>query len=54
MLDHLSETNAARVLMAGVEDTLAAGIRTADLGGTAGTGEFTAAVVRAIDGSPRG
>jgi tartrate dehydrogenase/decarboxylase/D-malate dehydrogenase len=54
MLDHLGEPAAARALMAAIEDTLAAGTRTGDLGGTAGTDDFTAAVLHAIDNSPRG
>ena len=49
MLDHLGEPEAGEALMAAVESTMAAGIRTADLGGGAGTEEFTTAVLDAID-----
>jgi tartrate dehydrogenase/decarboxylase/D-malate dehydrogenase len=45
MLEHLGETGAARRLVAAFEGALADGIRTADLGGTAGTADFTAAVL---------
>jgi tartrate dehydrogenase/decarboxylase / D-malate dehydrogenase len=48
MLEHLEEAAAARLLIAAFEDTLAGGIRTADLGGTATTAEFTAAVLDQI------
>ena len=44
MLDHLGQAGAARRLMAGLEGTLADGIRTGDLGGSADTAQFTAAV----------
>ena len=50
MLDHLGEPAAARLLMEAVERVCAAGIRTADVGGTATTAEVTAAVCRAIAG----
>jgi tartrate dehydrogenase/decarboxylase/D-malate dehydrogenase len=53
MLDHLGEPVAGQALMAAVEDTLATGTRTADLGGAAGTDDFTAAVLHVIDNSPR-
>jgi 3-isopropylmalate dehydrogenase len=39
---------AARALEAGVQATVAAGVATRDLGGTASTGQFTDAVVDAI------
>ncbi|RNI20843.1 tartrate dehydrogenase [Flexivirga caeni] len=48
MLDHLSEGAAAADLMSAVEDVMAAGTRTADLGGSARTEEFTDAVLRSI------
>ncbi len=51
MLDHLGEPRAARLLMEAVERVCAAGIRTADVGGTATTAEVTAAVVAAISGA---
>jgi tartrate dehydrogenase/decarboxylase/D-malate dehydrogenase len=44
MLDHCGETAAAGELVAAFEATLAAGVRTRDLGGTASTHEFTSAV----------
>jgi tartrate dehydrogenase/decarboxylase/D-malate dehydrogenase len=49
MLEHLGEPEAGRELMAAIEATMAGGIRTADLGGRAGTEEFTTAVLQAID-----
>ena len=45
MLDHLGEKEAGRLLIDAFESTLAAGVRTRDLGGTASTAEVTAAVV---------
>jgi tartrate dehydrogenase/decarboxylase/D-malate dehydrogenase len=53
MLEHLGELDAGRALLAAVEATMAAGVRTADLGGSASTEEFTTAVVQAI-GQPGG
>jgi tartrate dehydrogenase/decarboxylase/D-malate dehydrogenase len=44
MLEHLGEAAAAATLIASFEGALAAGVRTRDLGGTAGTAEFTDAV----------
>ncbi|WP_432562370.1 tartrate dehydrogenase [Kineococcus sp. SYSU DK003] len=44
MLDHLGEQAAAKALTQAFESTLAAGTATPDLGGTASTEEFTAAV----------
>jgi tartrate dehydrogenase/decarboxylase/D-malate dehydrogenase len=49
MLDHLGELEAGAALMAAIESTMAAGTRTPDLGGLAGTEEFTTAVLQAID-----
>lgn len=46
MLDHLGETEAARHLEHAFEQTLAAGIRTGDLNGSASTEEFTLAVLQ--------
>ena len=46
MLDHLGEGAAAEALIAGFEGALAEGVRTRDLGGTAGTDEFTQAVLQ--------
>lgn len=48
MLDHFAETSAATELMTALERTLASGIRTADLGGTADTQTFTHAVLDQI------
>jgi tartrate dehydrogenase/decarboxylase/D-malate dehydrogenase len=53
MLAHLGESAAARALMAAIEDALAAGTCPADLGGAAGTEDFTVAAMHAIN-SPRG
>ena len=46
MLEHLGEPLAAQVLIDGIEATLAEGVRTPDLGGTATTDDVAAAVVR--------
>jgi tartrate dehydrogenase/decarboxylase/D-malate dehydrogenase len=48
MLDHLGEAAGSRILVEAFEQTLAAGIRTRDLGGTAGTEDFTDAVLDRI------
>jgi tartrate dehydrogenase/decarboxylase / D-malate dehydrogenase len=48
MLDHLGEPAAAARLTRAFESALADGVRTPDLGGSASTGEFTAAVVDRI------
>ncbi|GAA0998082.1 tartrate dehydrogenase [Nocardiopsis tropica] len=45
MLDHFGENAASAALMTGVEAVLASGTRTRDLGGTAGTDEFSKAVI---------
>ena len=45
MLEHLGEAEAATTLIAAFEAALADGVRTRDLGGTAGTAEFTEAVL---------
>lgn len=50
MLEHLGEREAAAALMDAVERVCAAGIMTADLGGTADTAQVTDAVCRAIAG----
>ena len=50
MLDHLGEHDAAARLMKAVEDVCAAGIMTADVGGTATTRQVTDAVIEAIRG----
>ncbi|GAA2235033.1 tartrate dehydrogenase [Herbiconiux moechotypicola] len=45
MLEHLGETEAAAALEQALADTLAAGVATGDIGGTAGTTEFAGAVL---------
>ena len=50
MLEHLKETSAAQSIRRALDKVLAAGtVRTRDLGGTATTAEFTAAVCEALD-----
>ena len=51
MLEHLGETSAARHLEAAFEQTLADGIRTRDLSGSATTEEFTLAVLARCEAS---
>ncbi|HEU0165987.1 MAG TPA: isocitrate/isopropylmalate family dehydrogenase [Thermomicrobiales bacterium] len=53
LLEHLGEQRAADLLTAAVETTLADGVRTADLGGSASTIQFGAAVLARIT-SPKG
>lgn len=48
MLEHLGEAEAAKTLMAAVEEVCAAGIKTPDVGGTANTRDVTEAVIAAI------
>ncbi|EWT06515.1 tartrate dehydrogenase [Intrasporangium chromatireducens Q5-1] len=48
MLEHLGEARAAQRLTAGFEKALADGIRTRDLGGSADTHDFTAAVLERL------
>ena len=48
MLEHLGEAEAGAALIAAFEAALADGVRTRDLGGTAGTDEFTEAVLAAL------
>jgi tartrate dehydrogenase/decarboxylase/D-malate dehydrogenase len=45
MLEHLGEVKAGATLVAAFEAALAGGVRTGDLGGKAGTDEFTEAVL---------
>ena len=45
MLEHLGQIDAAATLISAFEAALVAGVRTRDLGGVAGTDEFTAAVL---------
>ena len=51
MLEHLGEAVAAAALITAVEQVCAAGILTADVGGSANTAAVTAAVVAAIKGA---
>ena len=51
MLEHLGQAGAARRLMTAVEQTLAAGVTTPDLGGSATTRDVTEAVCRALEGA---
>ncbi|MCA9585189.1 MAG: isocitrate/isopropylmalate dehydrogenase family protein [Myxococcales bacterium] len=48
MLYHLGEVDAARKMERGLLATFARGVRTADLGGTAGTAEFTEALANEV------
>jgi len=48
MLRHLGEQEAANRIQQAVEQTIAEGIRTRDLGGTASTSEFTDAVIARV------
>jgi tartrate dehydrogenase/decarboxylase/D-malate dehydrogenase len=48
MLDHLGEPAAGTDLRRVVETVIGCGVRTPDLGGTAGTAQFTAAVVASL------
>jgi len=48
MLDHLGHGEAASRVLGALEETLAGGVRTPDLGGDAGTEEVTRAVVRRL------
>ena len=50
MLQHAGHDETGRGILSALEDTLAAGVRTRDLGGKAGTEEMTAAVVERISG----
>lgn len=49
MLRDLGETTAAQQIVTAVENTLLAGTKTADLGGTASTSAFTEAVIHAMN-----
>ena len=57
MLEHLGEAAAAATLVSAFEGALSDGVRTRDLGGTAGTDEFTEAVLarcRPVSSTPSG
>jgi tartrate dehydrogenase/decarboxylase/D-malate dehydrogenase len=49
MLEHLGEADAARELMAAIEQVTASGVHTPDLGGKATTADVTRAVCRCIE-----
>ena len=48
MLHHLGEHTAAQKIEKGLRATFESGVRTADLGGTAGTEEYTRALCEAV------
>lgn len=48
MLEHLGHAEPGQRILAALEDTLESGIKTADLGGTATTGEVTEAVIERL------
>jgi tartrate dehydrogenase/decarboxylase/D-malate dehydrogenase len=50
MLDHIGQATASRDLRRAVENALASGVRTPDLGGQAGTTEFADAVIDQVAG----
>ena len=53
MMDHMGQRDVARRVRDAVHAVLEAGtVRTRDLGGTAGTDEFSAAIVDAMEGRP--
>jgi tartrate dehydrogenase/decarboxylase/D-malate dehydrogenase len=54
MLEHLGERAAADRVLAGLSAALAAGHRTADLGGSESTGQFADAVLQAVLAGPAG
>ncbi|MBA2713341.1 MAG: tartrate dehydrogenase, partial [Rubrobacteraceae bacterium] len=49
MLDHLGYPDAGARVLSALEETLASGTKTRDLGGTASTDEMTAAVVHRLE-----
>jgi len=49
MLDHLGQSAAGAEITAAVDAALRDGVRTRDLGGTAGTADVTAAVLARLD-----
>lgn len=51
MLDHLGERAAARRIEDAVAAVLWQGVRTRDLGGSAGTREYTDAICRELEGT---
>jgi isocitrate/isopropylmalate dehydrogenase len=48
MLEHLGHTDAAAAIVAAIEATLAAGVMTSDIGGTATTEQATNAIIAAL------
>lgn len=48
MLDHLGEPEMGAILLAAIEETLEAGIKTGDIGGSSNTKEVTDAVIKAL------
>ncbi len=52
MLDHLGYPDTGARVLSALEETLASGIKTGDLGGTASTDEMTDAVVQRLDDNP--
>jgi isocitrate/isopropylmalate dehydrogenase len=53
MLRHLEEDAMADRVMRGVTTVLASAVRTRDIGGTASTTEFAAAICRAVEAGAR-
>jgi tartrate dehydrogenase/decarboxylase/D-malate dehydrogenase len=51
MLDHLGQQEPARLVMSSLKATVGAGVRTADMGGSATTGQVVDAVIGALMGS---
>jgi tartrate dehydrogenase/decarboxylase / D-malate dehydrogenase len=49
MLDHLGYPDAGARVLSALEETLASGTKTSDLGGTASTDQMTDAVVRRLE-----
>ena len=48
MLDHLGQQEAATLVMGSLRNSLAAGVRSADMGGSASTSDVTASVVAGL------
>jgi tartrate dehydrogenase/decarboxylase/D-malate dehydrogenase len=49
LLEHAGHDNAGRRVLAALEEALAGGARTPDLGGSSSTEEVTEAVIRGLD-----
>ena len=54
MLEHLDHAQAGQRLLLALEDTIASGVRTRDLGGAANTAEMTDAVIATLQRNERG